>query len=157
MRGKPLILSSLLFLLVIGFLFLRGYSIRRLHEPYEHARRYNPIQVFVPPQASDICYWVRPYQMSVAASFEIDEEAFLAWAKEKDWILQTISEPGGERRIRNLCPRAENECGPNSSVAIASGYVYHNGGIDRERGIRSIRIFAYDRDKKIGYFTQLED
>ena len=144
---------AVLFVIGVGLLFIygRGYTVQFSHDSYEQAKRFDVIKAFIPPQAKDICYWSVPYRMILVANFKIDEEHFLEWANKKGWHLTTISEANEGQHIPGLCSQANVD--PNvHDVYIKSGYVYYEQLSETKEWER--RIFAYDKDKGVGYFSQ---
>ena len=115
---------------------------------YDVASRDRLIQQWVPPQSRNISAWVKPFRCEMSASFLLSEEDFLAFAKNKQWPLERVS--GLE--VHNISPDAD----VNSNTTIVDGWLYQRVP-PPEKVVPFVRIFAYDRSREMGFFTQLGD
>jgi len=79
--------------------------------------------------------------MSMAASFSIEESEFIEWNESKGWKLDAIE----NIEVQNISADAD----PNGRETISGGLMYKS-----KKGPGELRISAYDRTKRIGYFTQ---
>jgi len=115
---------------------------------YEVASRDWLIQKWVPPQAWNISAYVEPFRNNMSASFHLSEEDFLAFAKDKQWPLERVS--GLE--VQNISPDAD----VNGSTTIVDGWLYKWEPFIEGR-VAFTRIYAYDRIREMGFFTQIGD
>ena len=85
-------------------------------------------------------------------NFKIDEEGFLAWAREHGWRLDKI-DASGNRCVPNIYQRIPGKPSPKRSAVLNAGYVYREE-TEEQRG--RLLVIAYDRDDQRGYLSQLE-
>ena len=128
------------------FIWVRGHSYTIHNATYDEASKAGVVRVFIPPQADNITAWVRPGQMTIAASFEIQESDFVAWAQSKGWALGEIT----NITVDNISSEADG----NGSEIVASGLMYKIDESSRENPNGLYRLYVYDRTRGIGYFTQ---
>jgi hypothetical protein len=115
---------------------------------YKVASRDWLIQKWVPPQSRNISAWVKPFRCVMSASFLVSEEDFLAFAKDKQWPLERVS----GLKVHNISPDAD----VNGNTTIVDGWLYQRV-TPPEQVVPFVRIFAYDRSREMGFFTQLGD
>jgi len=115
---------------------------------YEVASRDWLIQKWVPPQSRNISAWVMPFRCKMSASFLVSEEDFLAFAKDKQWPLEKVS----GLKVHNISPDAD----VNGNTTIVDAWLYQRVP-PPEKVVPLVRIYAYDRSREMGFFTQLGD
>ncbi len=142
------VLMVLVGLFSLGFtIWARGHSYAIHNATYDEAAKAGVVRVFIPPQADNVTAWIRPGQMSIVASFEIQETNFVAWSQAKEWDLEEIAGV----IINNISTIAD----PNGSETVVNGLMHKVSMSNRVNPNGLYRLYVYDRTKGIGYFTQL--
>ena len=126
----------------------RGYSYEIHQLDYATASKDLVVARFVPPEAGDITARITPFMSTITASFAVSEEAFVAWARKQEWRLEEVRDV----EVNNISLTGDS----NDRVTIREGWLYR-WVYDPERPWRLLRIYAYDRSRGMGFFTQLGD
>ncbi len=100
--------------------------------------------IALPSSASDVCfYWPPAFGPNEACEFSVSEDAFLAWAADRNLVLQPIGENGLEvRRYIGFASPGH----PEGRVHISEGW--SNDWRFEDRG----RYWAFDRKTGRAYF-----
>jgi hypothetical protein len=100
--------------------------------------RQRDIQLDLPPEASDICFYqhLKPDQV-VRVDFAITEDAFLTWATRQGWRPEKSDESGGGVK---MWPGYDSGFG-DTQVHVTDGYFYHTW----ERGMPNTFSVLHDR------------
>lgn len=110
----------------------------------EH-RRVTWLADALPSSATDIHYSIRPYGPRAEASFRLDEESFLEWAKKNGWSLQPLPDGFATHAWRN---------GSRDWLKIKNGYYWRKrtpktGNPDL---LGTLLAVTYDEDKGMVYY-----
>ena len=126
----------------------RGYSYEIHQLDYATASKDLVVARFVPPEAGDITARITPFMFTITASFAVSEEAFVAWARKQEGHLEQVNDV----EVSNISLTGDaNDC-----VTIREGWLYRwRPHPEDPSGL--VRLYAYDRSRGMGFFTQLGD
>jgi hypothetical protein len=103
-------------------------------------------KIFVPPDATDVCYATRPtYSPNQNYEFTVSEESFMRWAKEHKYDLKEIEKK--PYTILRYTFSISNTPYSERQVRIFNGLFYEICSMSGA-GIR----VAYDRDRRRAYW-----